>query len=70
MNRKTYILVKHRYIMPRKRKTGWTTIGVPMYVRDKLKEHGKFGESWTDLFERMLQEVDDAKKLKERYRLK
>jgi hypothetical protein len=56
--------------MPRKKKMGYTTIGIPIYVRDKLKKYGEFGESWTVLFERLMQEVDDAKRIKEKYRLK
>ncbi len=56
--------------MPRKRKTGYTTIGIPLYVRDRLKKYGEFGESWADLFVRLLREIDDAKRIKERYKLK
>ena len=56
--------------MPRKRKIGYTTIGVPIYVRDRLKEYGKFGEGWGDLFLRLMKEVDEAQRIKERYRFK
>ena len=56
--------------MPKKRKMGYTTVGIPVYVRDRLKQYGNFGESWTDLLLRLLQEVEDARKIKERYKLK
>lgn len=49
---------------------GYTTIGIPIYVRDKLKSYGNFGESWSDLFVRLMQEVDDANKIKDKYRLR
>jgi len=70
MYRNTYMSVKHRDSMPKKKRTGWTTIGIPIHVRDGLKEYGTFGETWADLLERLIREVDESKRLKERYRLK
>ena len=53
--------------MPRQRKIGYTTIGIPISTRDRLKDYGEFGESWDDLFLRLLGEVEDYRKMKERY---
>ena len=56
--------------MPRKRRVGYTSIGIPIYLKERLKEYGEFGESWTDLLLRMMKVIDEAKLLKARYRLK
>lgn len=56
--------------MPRKRRVGYTSIGIPIYLKERLKEYGEFGESWADLLLRMMKENDEAKLLKARFRLK
>jgi len=53
--------------MPRRRKVGYTTIGIPIYIRDRLKEYGEFGESWADLFDRMMKEIDEYRIMKQKY---
>lgn len=55
--------------MPKQRKIGYTTIGIPIYLRDKLRRYGSFGDTWTDLLENLMNEVEEARKIKERYRL-
>ena len=56
--------------MPRKRRHIWSTISLPQWVIDKLKTYGEFGESWPDLMLKLMQEVDEAKLIKARYKLK
>lgn len=62
--------IKTIIYVPKSKRSGYTTIGIPIYLRDKLKEYGDFGESWADLLTKLLNEVDDAKKIKDRYKLK
>lgn len=56
--------------MPRKRRLTWTTVSIPEYVKKKLASYGDFGESWADLLLRLLEDVEESKKIKERYGLK
>jgi len=56
--------------MPRKRKVGYTSISVPIHIKERLKEYGEFGESWTELFTKMMNEIDTLRLMKARYRLK
>jgi len=56
--------------MPKKRKIGYTSIGIPIHTKNRLQKYGKFGESWDDLLNRLLNEMDELKQFKERYRLK
>jgi hypothetical protein len=56
--------------MPRKRVQKYSTISLPMYMIDKLRKFGEFGDTWITLFEKIIKEVDEAKGIKERYGLK
>jgi len=55
--------------MPRKRVNKYTSISIPQYMVDKLRKFGKFGDTWISVFDKMIKEVEDARKIKERYRL-
>ena len=56
--------------MGRKKTMGWTTIPVPMWVRDKLASYGTKRESWWKVIIRLLEEVEDARRMKEKYKLR
>jgi len=56
--------------MGRKKSIGWTTIPVPMWVRDKLASYGTKRESWWRVIIRLLEEVEDARRMKEKYKLR
>ena len=58
------------YQMPRKRRVGYTSIGIPIHLKERMKEYGEFGESWTDLLTRLLKEIDEGRLLKARFKLK
>lgn len=53
--------------MPRDRKVGYTTIGIPVHIRNRLKGYGEFGESWADLFDRMMKEIEEYRIMKQKY---
>jgi predicted CopG family antitoxin len=40
------------------------TVMVDVQVYEKLKKHGKFGETFSELILRLLNEVEEGKKLK------
>lgn len=56
--------------MVKERKVGWTSIAVPIHIKKRLQEYGRMEESWGDLFERIMKELEEYKMMKERYRLK
>jgi len=56
-------------MMPRKRVQKYTTISLPVYVVEKLRKFGEFGDTWITLFDKMMIDVEEARKIKERYRL-
>lgn len=56
--------------MVNQRKVGWTTISIPIHMKKMLEEYGKKGESWEDVFTRMLQEINEYRLMKERYKLR
>jgi hypothetical protein len=56
--------------MTKQRKEGWTSISLTLHTKKRLQEYGRMEESWNDLFERMMKELDEAKLMRERYRLK
>lgn len=56
--------------MVKERKVGWTTIALPIHVKKRLEQYALPRETWQETFERLLQEVNDYRIIKERYRLK
>jgi len=57
-------------IYKKKPKEKWTTIGIPVFVKDALIQYGNKRESWPDLLLRLIKEVEESKQIKERYGLK
>ena len=47
--------------MPRKRVQKYSTISLPMYMIDKLRKFGEFGDTWITVFDKMIKDVDEAR---------
>ena len=56
--------------MVKERKVGWTTIAIPISTKKRLEQYAVARETWEETFLRLLQEVEEYKLIKERYRLK
>jgi len=53
--------------MVRKRRHKWTTISLPIHVKEDLEDYGRKSESWGDLFIRLMKDVEDYNRMKQRY---
>jgi len=56
--------------MVKERKIGWTSISIPIHVKKKLESVALGRETWQETILRLIQDSEDYKIMKERFRLK
>lgn len=56
--------------MVKERKIGWTCITIPIHIKKRLEGYALPRETWEETFLRLIQEIEDYKLMRERFKFK